>query len=209
MWISQPKWEEQRRLEAEASGRMFAFRLDDSEKKSKIVLCSPALVTRVQRMVPQRLFESTSYSVAIEEPFAPLLHFVDDMRKDMISHHACAKDLEDIAALEYFLYEHQPQYKSARDALKTGRTAQVSFETLWALFMVSDLIVVTDKFEERDYSSSHILNLMRNLIVLANDGVPASSCQFTGGALAGTGNRNAFLRGIASFTLNAFWATVM
>jgi hypothetical protein len=150
IWISQPKWEdEKRRLEGEESRQKFPFRLDDSEKKSKIVISSPALVTVVQRMIPQRLFESVSDEVAIEEPFASLFHFVDDMRKDMISRRADTKDMDDIDALEYFLYESQPQYKKARDALGNGRTALVSFETLWALFKAGEFIITTDKFEEK------------------------------------------------------------
>jgi len=149
-WISQTKWEdEQRKLEAERGRGMFAFQLDDSEKKGKIVISSPALVAAVRRMIPPILLESVSDGITIEEPFAPLFHFMDDIREDMISHDADAKDLEDIKALEYFLYECQPQYKNTRAALDTGRTALVSFETLWGLFKVGDLIVAVDKFEEK------------------------------------------------------------
>lgn len=149
-WISQTDWEdEQRNAEGSESRRLFAFRLDDSEKKGKIIITSPTLVNVVRHIIPQRLFESVADGIAIEEPYAQLFHFVDDMRKHMISHKAENEDMEDIDALEVFLYECQPQYKSARDASNSGLPALISFDTLWALFKAGDLVVITDKFEEK------------------------------------------------------------
>lgn len=172
-WISQPEWEvEQRKVEAEDNRGSFSICLDDSGEKKRIIITSSALVQVVRRIIPISLFESVPDGVSIEEPYAPLFHFLLDMRSDMIGHAAKPEEVDDIEALEYFLYECQPQYKSLRDALTTGHQALVSFETIWALFKTGDEIVIIDKFEEkRLFKFTHIeedignIGLQRHLCI--------------------------------------------
>ncbi|KAF2239551.1 hypothetical protein EV356DRAFT_499723 [Viridothelium virens] len=160
-WISQSRWEDEQRSLKEQEGRgTFAFLLDDSQRSSKIIISSPALIAVVQRMIPPAQLESCSDGVAIEEPFSQLLHSINDMRSDMISCHADVKDLEDFTALELFLYERQPQYKSARNALNTRLGAMTSL-----------------KKSER--SSSPIWK--RSLVGLVDKGISAPSCRCADG----------------------------
>ncbi|KIW16322.1 hypothetical protein PV08_06373 [Exophiala spinifera] len=157
-WISQLQWEdEQSQLKATNGFGNYAFCLDDSNDKNKIVISSPALVGVVRRVIPARLFENVSDGVTITEPFLRILHFIDDMRNDMDLSTADPQESVDIDALETFLFECQPQHKVARGILSITQPAMVNFEMIWALFKESDLIMVTDKFKEnRIFKFTHL-----------------------------------------------------
>src|SRR5215470_16651797 len=80
-WISQSEWEdEQRKLGAEGNRGSFSFRLDDSDEKKKIIITSSALIQVVRRIIPLSLFESVPDGASFREPYAPLFHFLPDMR---------------------------------------------------------------------------------------------------------------------------------
>jgi len=157
-WISQLQWEdEQNKLKATKGFDKYAFRLDDSDDKKKIVISSPALLAVMRRVIPARLFENESDSVTITEPFLRIFHSIDDMRNDMHLGTADPQVIADIDALESFLFEYQPQLKVALGIPSTTKSATVNFEMIWALFKPSDLIVVTDKFEEnRLFKFTHL-----------------------------------------------------
>lgn len=157
-WISQVQWEdEQSQFKATSGFDKYAFCLDDSDGKKKIVISSPALLAVVRRVIPARLFENVSDSVTITEPFLRIFHFVDDMRNDMRLSTADPRGIADIDALESFLFECQPEQKVPGGILNTTQPATVNFEMIWALFKHNDLIVVTDKFEEnRLFKFTHL-----------------------------------------------------
>jgi hypothetical protein len=120
-------------------------------------ITSPGLVHAIRRVIHLSLFESVQDGVLVEEPYASLFHFLPDMRSDMIGRATDSKELDDIEALEYFLYECQPRNKSLQDSLNLGHQALVNFETLWALFKAGDKIMIIDKFEEkRLFKFTHI-----------------------------------------------------
>ncbi|KAJ9639789.1 hypothetical protein H2204_003582 [Knufia peltigerae] len=157
-WISQLQWEDEQRQSKTANGfDKYAFCLDDSDDKKKIIISSPALLASARRVIPARLFENMSDSVAITEPFLRIFHFIDDMRNEMHLSTADPRDKADIDALESFLFDCQPRHKVDRGILSSTQPASVSFEMIWALFKDGDLIVVTDKFKEnRFFKFTHL-----------------------------------------------------
>ena len=147
-WISHSQWKKEQ-LKLETSQESFAFCIDDSGDKKKIIITSPALVQAIKRIVPPSLFEIVPNSVSFEEPYVAIFHFLPEMRSDMVTHLGKSEDIDDLQALEYFVYESQPQNKRLRETLTTGQQTHVSFESLWALFKTGEAIVVIDKFEEK------------------------------------------------------------
>lgn len=147
-WISHSQWEKEQ-LELETRRGSFAFCIDDTGDKKKITITSPALVQAIRRIVPPSLFGTSPNSVSFDEPYGAIFHFLPEIRLDIVTHPGKAEDIDDLQALEYFVYEFQPQNKRLRESLNTGEQTHVSFETLWALFKAGEEIVVIDKFEER------------------------------------------------------------
>lgn len=151
-WISQKDWEEEQR-QAEASNApqsLFAFCLDDSEKKSRINIMCPALVEVIKKIIPLSFFESTQDSISFQEPYAHLFQYSKDIQNELDSRANTSPEvLEDFNALQYFLASHAG-YGDVWKSLDEGSQITVSFDNLWALFRAGDHITtIQDKLEEK------------------------------------------------------------
>jgi hypothetical protein len=157
VWISENEWIlKQDEIMNEQQLSKFALRLDDSDKKRKCIITYQNLVQAIEQNIPSTHFKTVPGGISIEEPYLPLFSYWDNIRTAINSNGAEEKPLE-LSALEHFLYEGKPQYRSLEDPSATGLAAVVNFETLRVLFKPGEELVVIDKFnEKRLFKHTHI-----------------------------------------------------